>query len=207
MIARLKGALVEAGPEGVIVDVNGVGYRLYSPDSTLGALPLPGEEVTLHVHTHVREDAIHLYGFGSKAELRLFETVLGVGGIGPRLALAILSHTSVDGFVRAVLSGDERMLTRIPGIGKKTAARILLELKDKLGRGGAEDLERAVGAEASPAAAPGGVREDVVGALLALGYREDEAVAAAEAAFAEVDPASAPLERLITRALSKLDRR
>ena len=206
MIARLRGALVEAGPEGVVVDVNGVGYRLFAPDSTLSALPLPGEEVTLYVHTYVREDAIQLYGFGSKAELRLFETVLGVDGVGPRLALAILSHTSVDGFVRAVLSGDERTLTRIPGIGKKTAARILLELKDKLNRGGAWQLQQ-TGAEGPPPPAPGGVRQDVVGALLALGYREEEAAAAAEAALAEVDPASTPLERLITRALRKLDRR
>lgn len=205
MIARLQGQIIEVNSADVILDVNGVGYRLFVPESTARSCPAVGEGMCLHVHTHVREDAIHLFGFATKAELRLFETVVGVGGIGPRLAISILSHVSVESFVRAVLNNESGALTKIPGIGKKTAARILLELKDKLANGGWIDLSDDT--QPNPNRQTGGaVMDDVLGALMALGYREDEATQAVDQVAAETKTADATVERLITLALGKLDR-
>lgn len=205
MIARLRGSLLEVEGSELIVDVNGVGYRVTVPDTAALRLPGVGNEVVLYVHTHVREDTFELFGFVTKSELRLFETVVTVSGIGPRLALAILSHASVDTFVRAVLSADTAVLTKIPGIGKKTAARILLELKDKLG--GETWAQTLVAAETSPpiSTVPSGAG-DAIEALMALGYREDEARKAVETALAQLGAEETDVERIIKVALGRLDR-
>lgn len=205
VIARLRGSLLEVEGSELIVDVNGVGYRVTVPDTAALRLPGVGNEVVLYVHTHVREDTFELFGFVTKSELRLFETVVTVSGIGPRLALAILSHASVDTFVRAVLSADTAVLTKIPGIGKKTAARILLELKDKLG--GETWAHTLVAAETSPpiSTVPSGAG-DAIEALMALGYREDEARKAVETALAQLGAEETDVERIIKVALGRLDR-
>ena len=132
MIALLKGRLVEKHPNRLIVDVGGVGFDVQVPLSTFYDLAEPGTEVTLRVHTHVREDLIALYGFGSALELALFERLLGVNGVGPKLGLAILSGIEPAALVTAIRTADIARLSSIPGIGRKTAERISLELKDKL---------------------------------------------------------------------------
>ena len=138
MIASLRGALLEKRPNQIIVDVHGVGYDVSIPVSTYSALPDNGKEVTLKVHTHVREDAIALFGFLTAEEKMLFEKLIGVSGIGPKLAITVLSGLAAADLTNAIRGGDVQRLTRIPGIGKKTAERMVLELRDKvdLVRGG-----------------------------------------------------------------------
>src|SRR5947199_10777909 len=132
MISYLRGALLEKHPNQVIVDVQGVGYELTIPVTTCSALPEAGSEVRLRVHTHVREDAISLFGFSTPAEKALFEKLISVSGIGPKLAVTVLSGLAASDLVAAIRAGDLQTLVRVPGIGKKTAERIVLELKDKL---------------------------------------------------------------------------
>ena len=132
MIAWLTGRLVEKAPTRVILDVHGVGYDVAVPVSTFYAIGDPGGDVTLRVHTHVREDALALFGFRTTFELAVFERLIGISGIGPKLALAVLSGIEAADLVQAVQRGDVARLTRIPGVGKKTAERICLELKDRL---------------------------------------------------------------------------
>ena len=132
MIALLRGRLVEKHPNRVIVDVQGVGYDVHVPLSTFYGLGEPGSDVVFRVHTHVREDTLALFGFATPLELQLFERLIGITGIGPRLALAVLSGIESADLVRAVCQGDVARLTAIPGVGKKTAERIGLELKDRL---------------------------------------------------------------------------
>ena len=164
MIAWLKGRLVEKHPTRLIVDVRGVGYDLAVPVSTFYAVGDPGAEVTLRVHTHVREDAIALYGFLSAFELLVFERLIATSGIGPKLALAVLSGIEAVDFVGAVQRGDVSRLTRIPGVGKKTAERICLELKDRLPPAGDAGVPAAI------APATNAMRDDLVSALENLGY-------------------------------------
>lgn len=204
MIARLTGTLLEAGAGEVIVDVHGVGYRLHVPDSAFRALPAVGRQVELYVHTHVRDDAIQLYGFVERRELRLFETLIGVSGIGPRLALGILSHASPDAFIRAVLAEETGFLTKIPGIGKKSAARILLELKDKLKEFGSAPAASMDGAGMVLPESPS-AEADAVAALVALGYAEGDAAEAVRLALADA-PEGAHAESLIRGALKRMDR-
>jgi len=163
MIGQLRGMLAGKRPNQVLVDVGGVGYLVQVPLSTFAALGELHTEVTLLVHTHVREDALALYGFVSSREKHFFELLLSASGVGPSLALKILSGMSVEELVPAIRGGDLARLTRIPGVGRKTAERIVVELKDKL---------EAVTAEAArPAAAsPAGAEADVVSALVNLGY-------------------------------------
>src|SRR5512136_2133501 len=132
MIARLSGTLVEKHPNRLIVDIHGVGYEVHVPLSTFYGLPEPGGEVSLRVHTHVREDMLALFGFASVLELQIFDRLIAISGIGPRLALAVLSGIDSRELVRAVQAGDVARLTAIPGIGRKSAERIVLELKDHL---------------------------------------------------------------------------
>lgn len=172
MIAFLRGRLIEKHPNRLVVDVHGVGYDVQVPLSTFYDLAAPGEDVALRIHTHVREDQIALYGFATRLELDLFERLIGVGGIGPKIALAALSGIEPHELVRAVGSNDTRRLSSIPGIGKKTAERLLLELKGRLGA----DLPTPAG-ETPPTDAQG----DIVQALLALGYNERDAKAALKA--------------------------
>jgi len=169
MIGRLSGVLLEKNPPQVLVEVQGVAYEVDVPMSTFYNLPGTGEHVALFTHLVVREDAHLLYGFGSDNERRAFRQLLKISGVGARIALAVLSGLSVAELAQAVTMQEAGRLTKIPGIGKKTAERLLLELKDKLG----VDLATGVGVHrAAPASA------DVMHALLSLGYSEREAVAA-----------------------------
>jgi Holliday junction DNA helicase RuvA len=132
LIAHLRGKLIEKAPSRLVVEANGVGYEVFVPLSTFTVMPGEGVEVSLDIHTHVREDIMALYGFSSKQERSVFERLIGVSGIGPRLAVTILSGGSVEGLVGAIRKGDLARLTAIPGVGKKTAERIVVELRDKL---------------------------------------------------------------------------
>jgi Holliday junction DNA helicase RuvA len=181
MIAYLRGRLLEKHPNQVIVDIGGVGYDVTVPVSTFSLLPDPGAEVRLHVHTHVREDALALFGFLSPDEKILFEKLITVSGIGPRLAISVLSGLPIAGLVAAIRGGALDHLVRIPGVGRKTAERIILELRDKLdGLAGAE-LPR----PAAAAAPLSTIEQDVLSALLNLGCTRpvaEKAVAKAKAA-------------------------
>ncbi len=200
MIAQLRGRLVSKDPGHVVVDVNGVGYQVFVPLSTYYQLPSVQQEVFLRVYTHVREDAIQLYGFHTPEEKATFELLNGVSGIGPRLATNILSGISVEEFIPAVVEGDLSRLKAIPGVGRKTAERVILELKDKV-------LEvpraRPMGAGRQPRSERDQMVEDVVSALLNLGCSRKEASRAAEAAR-EALGAEADFEKLVKQALKAL---
>ncbi|HMK67279.1 MAG TPA: Holliday junction branch migration protein RuvA [Stellaceae bacterium] len=167
MIGRLSGTLVEKNPPQILLDVRGVAYEIDVPMSTFYNLPDVGENITLLTHLIVREDAHLLFGFASEAERRAFRQLIRISGIGARTALSVLSGLSVGELAQAVSLQESGRLTKIPGIGKKTAERLLLELKDKLGA----DLTAAVGVHRAPP-----VTSDVLNALLALGYSDKEAV-------------------------------
>jgi len=162
MIAHLRGKLLAKHPNQAIVETGGVGYEVAISVPTFSDLPAPGSEVALHIHTHVREDQISLYGFMRPAEKMLFEKLLTVSGIGPKLAITILSGMAADEMTGAIRSNDVAKLTRIPGIGKKTAERMVLELRDKLTKG---ETELAAAFAMNP------VEEDVLSALVNLGYQ------------------------------------
>jgi len=169
MIGRLSGILLEKNPPQLLLDVQGVAYEVDVPMSTFYNLPALGERVTLWTHLVVREDAHLLYGFGSDSERRAFRQLLKISGVGARTALSVLSGLSVAELAQAVTMQESGRLTKIPGIGRKTAERLLLELKDKLGA----DLTTTVGVFRAPPAS-----SDILHALLALGYSDREAVAA-----------------------------
>ncbi len=169
MIGRLSGTLLEKNPPQLLLDVQGVAYEVDVPMSTFYNLPGTGERITLYTHLVVREDAHLLYGFGTDNERRAFRQLVKISGIGARTALSVLSGLSVAELAQAVTMQDSGRLTKIPGIGKKTAERLLLELKDKLG----VDVTSAVGVHRAPPAS-----SDVLNALLSLGYSDREAVAA-----------------------------
>ncbi len=198
MIALLRGRLLQKEATRLIVDVHGVGYEVLVPLSTFYQLPDAGAEVTLRVHTHVREDQIALFGFLSPLEQQIFERLIGISGIGPRLALAVLSGIEPADLARAVQAGDVHRLTRIPGVGKKTAERIGLELKDRL----PPDLAVAV----AGAPADGSLlRSDLLSALLNLGYHRPLADKAVDAAL-EAEGEGATFERTLKRALQHVAR-
>ncbi len=196
MIAALRGKLLDKHPNRVIVDVAGVGYDVQIPLSTFYAIGDAGGDVSLRVRTHVREDAISLYGFLTTLELDLFDRLVAINGIGPKLALAVLSGIEAGELVRAVRGQDVARLTRIPGVGKKTAERIGLELKDKL---------PAAASAAGTDDVPGGdLRDDVISALVNLGYQR---VAAEKAVNAELKTSpDAAFEDLLRGALRGLMR-
>jgi holliday junction DNA helicase RuvA len=196
MIGLLRGRLLEKRPNQVILDVGGVGYLVAVPLSTFAALGELHAEVTLLIHTHVREDALALYGFLSAREKHLFELLLGASGVGPSLALKILSGMNVEELVPAIRTGDLARLTKIPGVGRKTAERMVVELKDKL---------EAVAVEAEkPAAAtsPAGAEADVKSALINLGY--DERTADSAVAEAKRQAGSSNFEKLLRASLATL---
>jgi holliday junction DNA helicase RuvA len=191
VIARLKGTLVEKSPNRLVVDVGGVGYDVLVPLSTFYAVGEPGSGVALRVHTHVREDVFALYGFGTAVEQELFERLIAISGIGPKLALAVLSGIEPGELVRAVRSQDVARLTRIPGIGKKTAERIGLELKDRL-----PALPSAVATEV---ASGDHMRDDLLSALTNLGYQRHVAEKAIDAAVKKSP--DLPFEQLLREVL------
>jgi holliday junction DNA helicase RuvA len=174
MIAHLRGRVLEKHPTRVIVETAGVGYELHVPLSSFAAIGEPGSDVALRVHTHVREDAIQLFGFATALELSLFERLVSVSGIGPRLALAVLSGIAPNELAQAISTSDVARLVSIPGIGKKTAERIVLELKDK--------LSSITPAPTSPAE---GMRADLVSALVNLGYHRPAVEKALDQALRE----------------------
>jgi Holliday junction DNA helicase RuvA len=195
MIGRLSGTLVLKQPPQLMVDVHGVGYELEAPMSTVYELPAVGQPVVLFVHQQVREDAVNLYGFHREAERALFRTLLKVSGVGAKTALAILSGASADEFARLVRNGEITALTRIPGIGKKTAERIVVELRDRvdgIGGGGAG------GFAAAPPTDPVG---EARVALEALGYKPVEAERLVAKAAADGDDAEAIIRKALKAAL------
>lgn len=194
MIGRIAGTLLEKNPPAVLVEAGGVGYEIDVPMSTFYNLPAVGERVVLLTHLAVREDAHQLYGFATAAERGAFRELIRISGIGSRTALAVLSGMSVDELVEAVARQEGARLTRVPGIGKKTAERLLLELKGR--------LAPAINGEASAAAPGGDVGLDVQRALMALGYSEREAAAAAR----QVPPGTGVSDgiRLALKSLAKV---
>jgi Holliday junction DNA helicase RuvA len=206
MIARLTGSLLSARPDEVVVDVGGVGYRVQIPLSTFYRLDDTRGPVSLHIHTHVREDAIQLFGFWSEEERTAFQRLVAVSGIGPKIALAVLSGIGTEDLDRAVREGDRGVLERIPGIGRKTAERVLLELRDRAPArrgaaravaGGDRAASRAPGADARDA--------DAVSALVHLGYAEPTAYDAVAAARREHGE-GASIEALLRSSLRALVR-
>ena len=197
MIAHLRGTLLAKHPNQAIVETHGVGYDVAISVPTFAEMPAAGAEVALHIHTHVREDALSLYGFLRLAEKQLFEKLLTVSGIGPTLAIKILSGMPADEMIGAIRGGDLARLTRIPGIGKKTAERMVLELRDKLPAPGASDTSTTA-ALASP------VEEDVISALVNLGYQRAAADKALLAARGGESPQS--FDVLFREALGSLSK-
>lgn len=183
MIGRITGLLLEKNPPQIVVDVGGLGYEIDVPMSTFYNLPASGQKVSLHTHFAVREDGHFLYGFASEDERAAFRQLLKVSGIGARTALAVLSGLSVGDLASAVTLQETGRLIRIPGIGKKTAERLMLELRDKLGKGLPSTVARI---QPGAAAAPPDNRSDILNALLALGYNEREALGAMKGLAEEV---------------------
>ena len=196
MIGYLRGRLFRKTPQDLIIDAGGVGYRVLVPISTFCRLPDPGEETQLYIHTHVREDLFVLYGFGTPLEQELFEKLISVSGVGPKVGLAVLSGIEPDDLLHAIRDNDVARLTRVPGIGKKTAERLILELKDKL---------KYITAASPMSAPPVAKRDDLLSALGNLGYSENEAERAAVEAL-RVNP-EAPLGDLLRDALRAISRR
>jgi len=171
MIGRLKGILLEKQPPAILIDVQGVGYELEASMSTFYHLPECGETITLHTHMVVREDAQLLYGFFSPSERLMFRTLIKISGVGPKLALTILSGMSAEDFSRCILEGDSKALTQLPGVGKKTAERLVVELKDRIEK---DDSIKLPGAT-TPLEKHKNPVNDAVSALISLGYKAQQA--------------------------------
>ncbi len=192
MIASLRGIIQSKKPEGIIIEVNGIGYHLSIPLCSLVDIPETGETAFFHIYTHVREDTLQLFGFLSEEEKKVFTTLIGISGIGPKLGLAILSGMPANKFIKAVNSEDVALLSTIPGLGKKTASRIILELKGKLPSLSSEDSS----SQPKPSAS-----DDAVSALVNLGYKIQSAEKAVESA---VKSGAALIEEIIREALKHL---
>jgi Holliday junction DNA helicase RuvA len=192
MIGFLRGTLIAKRPPWLVMDVGGVGYEIEAPMSTFYGLPEVGEPLRLVTHLVVREDAHILYGFASETERALFRNLLKVSGVGARIALGVLSGITVEGFRRCVRDKDAAMLTRLPGIGRKTAERLLVEMADRL------PLEEAAGANGG--ARPGNAETEAHGALMTLGYKPTEAVRMLKG----LDTARLSAEDLIREALKRV---
>jgi Holliday junction DNA helicase RuvA len=196
VIAQIRGRLLRKQPQEAVVDVAGVGYRVTIPLSTFYRIGEPGAEVTLLTHTHVREDTLALFGFLTPVEQAIFERLIAVSGVGPKLAVSILSGIEAPELVAALRSSDLARLTRIPGVGKKTAERLVLELKDKL---------QEIPSSAAPPAGPSAAADDIVSALLHLGYSRPEAERAVERTLRE--HAEGRFEDLLRASLQVVSRR
>jgi len=194
LIGFLKGRLFVKQPPFLLIDVNGVGYELEAPMSTFYGLPVAGEQVALFTHLVIRDDAHVLFGFSTESERRLFRALIKISGVGPKIALGVLSGASVEDFLRTVEAEDAAALTRIPGIGRKTAERIIIEMRDNAGKLSAA---AAGGAHAPTAAAPASPQSEAFGALIALGYKPPEATRLLKAA----DAPGLSTTELIRRAL------
>ena len=199
MIGRIKGKLLSKQPPELLVDVHGVGYEMEAPTSTFYQLPLVGEDVVLHTHMVVREDAQLLYAFASIGERKLFRDLIRINGVGPKLGLTILSGISAQDFARAVREGDAAALTGLPGVGKKTAERLIVELRDKLGDDIAPLTVDPTSTAAVAATAQPSPVSDAVSALTALGYKAQEASRMVRA----VDASGLETEAIIRAALQQ----
>lgn len=199
MIARLSGILIEKSITQCVVDVNGTGYRVVVPLTTFYELPEVGQPVVIHIHTHVREDAIHLYGFHAREEREVFQLMISVSGIGPKLAINILSGIAAGELLRAVTEEDLKRLTGIPGVGRKTAERMVLELKDKASKLGRE------GSMVGTAAVKTGdqMKEDALSALVNLGYKGAAVKDVVDRVMRET-PETPSLDHLLKQALRAL---
>jgi Holliday junction DNA helicase RuvA len=195
MIGFLRGRLAAKHPPALVLDVGGVGYEVEAPMSTFYGLPPVGAEVSLHTHLVVREDAHVLFGFGTERERSLFRELIKVSGVGPRIALGILSGIQVDEFHRCVEAQDAAALTRIPGIGRKTADRLIIEMRDRLKALGGPDFEPRGATGATPASSS--PQAEAFSALVALGYKPAEVTRLLQ----KVDPAVTTTEELIRHAL------
>lgn len=199
MIARLSGILIEKSVSQCVVDVHGAGYRVVVPLTTFYELPEIGQPVIIHIHTHVREDAIHLYGFHAREEQAVFQLMISVSGIGPKLAINILSGIAAGELIRAVMEDDLKRLTGIPGVGKKTAERMILELKDKMAK-----FDRESDAVVTDLAQTGAqVKDDALSALVNLGYRGSAVKEVVDRIMKEA-PEAPSLDQLLKRALRTL---
>lgn len=199
MIASLTGRLAAKHPGGVIIDVQGVGYDVLIPLSTYYQLPDSNQTVTLVIHTHVREDAIQLFGFSTQREKDAFLMLLGVSGIGPKLALSVISSLSVNDLATAIRNDDQKTLASVPGIGKKSAGRLVLELKDKV-----EKLGMAAGPRATKTDEPSGkLMDDALSALVNLGYKAGDVKDVIKQVLAGRN-GDTPLQDLIRAALKEL---
>jgi len=192
MIAKLSGRLLEKSPTRILVEVSGVGYEILIPLSTFDKLGAVGDNASVFTYLHVREDALQLFGFVTAAEKQLFQHLISVSGIGPRVAQSILSSSPVEAFCRQIMKNDIAALTEIPGIGKKTAERLVLELRDRLARWMPE-------ANASATPAPSAIEEETIAALVSLGYTRSSGQKAVEQVKKEAG--ELPVEELIKRAL------
>ncbi len=200
MIARLSGILAESSFTSCVIDVNGVGYEAAIPLSTFDKLPSVGEQVCLRIHTHVREDAILLFGFASEEEKRLFLELINVSGVGAKLALNILSAMPVSAFCAAVAAGEIKVLSRISGIGKRTAERLIVELRDKLGKGLGGELEQA----ALPPGAVGAIADASL-ALEQLGFKRDAIDRVVKELASELRDEELDSEKLLRAAIQRLN--
>jgi Holliday junction DNA helicase RuvA len=196
MIAHLRGRLLSKTPNQAILECAGVGYDVTISVTTFSALPAEGTEAVLHIHTHVREDQIALFGFSETQEKRLFEKLLTISGIGPKLAITVLSGISADRLITAIRSGDHATLTRIPGIGKKTSERVVLELKDKL-----DDLAVSIPTTTGGGPHHGPAGDDALSALVNLGYPRPVAQKAIETAITKDPNAAQDFETLFRAAM------
>jgi Holliday junction DNA helicase RuvA len=202
MIAALTGTLVGKSPQSLVLDVHGVGYEIFTSLQTYYRLPEPKETVHLHIHTHVREDALNLYGFLGSEEKAAFLLVTSVSGIGPRLALALLSGLTVRELASAIRASDAKRLCAVPGVGQKTAARLILELQDKMATLAATETPASAAREPAATAA-----DDALSALVNLGYQP----AAAREAIRQIEQSAPPggmlpVEALLREALRRLSR-
>ncbi len=197
MISYIRGNLAAIEKDKAVVDVHGIGYGIYMPERALGLLPQTGNEVKIHTYLNVREDAMQLFGFLTRDDLAVFKLLIGVSGIGPKGGLGILSHLSADDLRFAVLSGDVKAISATPGIGKKTAEKLIIELKDKLDL---EDMLHHAGEEDSAVPAEklaGSVQSEAVQALVALGYGSTESLKAVK----KVKLENATVEEVLKEAL------
>lgn len=197
MIAHLRGRIFDKQPNRIIVDVNGVGYDVAVPLSTFYGLGESGADIALRIHTHVREDALLLYGFATRLEQELFEKLISVSGIGPKVALAVLSGIEPTDLIKAIQRGDLARLTAIPGVGKKTSERIVLELKDRL------PLAAHTEAQTGGASEPSDLKDDVLSALMNLGYHRPLAEKAVDGAL---KAKTGDFEQTLRQALRELAR-
>lgn len=200
MIGQLRGIILEKQPPQLLLDVNGVGYEIDAPMSTFYHLPEVGQEVILHIHFVVREDAHHLYGFYAREERSLFRTLLKVNGVGPRLGLTILSSIDPNEFVRCVINNDTASLVRLPGIGKKTAERLVIEIRDKLSDWQPISPIQLQSQSQDERHLRNQSIQDAISALIALGYKPQEA----SRVVSKVDDGNLSSEEIIRRSLKEM---